>query len=106
VLSRLTAEPESAGAPVLADDGTYPKTPLRQEALNSAGLVLIVWQTESEGRLDNTPGGAAVEEIGIAVVIEENAAVCRAAGGLALPAGMALRLVRKAVLGKRHTSSP
>jgi len=106
VIDLLKAHPALAGVPVLADDGTYPQTPAREDALRTKGLVLIVWQIESEGLIDDSPGGAAVEEITIAIVIEENALVSRAPGGAGIRAEKVLRLVREATIGKRHASAP
>ena len=46
--SLLKAHPSLASVPAILDDGTYPKTPGREEALRSKGLCLVVWQIESE----------------------------------------------------------
>ncbi len=96
----LKDHPELAGVPVLLDDGSYPKTPQREEALNTKGLVLVVWQLESEGLQDSATNGSCIEDLSMAVVIEENAAVSRRQGGLGISAMKALRLVRQALVGK------
>lgn len=88
------------GIPILSDDGTYPKTPGREAALRDVGIVLIVWQIESDGLVSASPNGMASHDIYVPVLIEENPAVCRAAGALNFPAEKALRLVLQAVPGK------
>lgn len=101
VASLLQTAPEFHGISILADDGTYPKTPEREVALKSKGLVLIVCQIESEGLVDDSPTGAGIEEISIAIIIEENVSACRTDRGAGIHAEKALRLVRNAILGKR-----
>lgn len=101
VLSLIKAEPELANVPTIADDGSYPKTPGREAALKSRGLVLIIWAIESDGLVDDSPKGGGVEEISIVIVIEENITVSRSAAGIGIPVEKALRLVRRACLGKQ-----
>ena len=95
-----------ASVTVLVYDGTYPKTPGREDALRKGGLVLVVWQIESDGLIDDHPKGAAIERLNLAVVIEENVAVCRVAEGRQIPAEKALRLVREAVVGAKRSGEP
>lgn len=102
----LKAHPQVGSVPILLDDGTYPKTPGREEALRTGGLCLVVWQIESEGLIDETQKGACVEELAIAVVIEENVKVSRGGTGLNIPAEKVLRLVREALVGKERTGEP
>jgi hypothetical protein len=106
IASLLASSPGLAGVSVIEDDGTYPKTPGREEALSTQGLCLVVWQIESDGLLDDVPKGAAIETLKLVVVVEENAAVCRGSGGVNIRAEKALRLARAATVGKRHSSDP
>jgi len=71
VAALLQADP-GFGVPVIADDGTYPKTPGRETALAGPGLVLIVWEIESDGLVDASTTGLAAHEVYTPVVIEEN----------------------------------
>lgn len=100
VAQLLIGDPQLVGVPVLQDDGSYPKTPQREDALNAKGLVLVVWQLECEGTVDVTNSGG-LEEMSLAVIIEENTAVNRGRpGGTGIPAMKALRLVRNALWGQ------
>ena len=102
VVARLQAAPSLAGVPILADDGTYPKTPQREQKLRDVGLVIIVWQIESDG-LGSAANGFAEQDLYIPVLIEENPVICRAVGGLNIPAEKALRLVQSIVPGRPIT---
>lgn len=106
ITSLLTGHAPLVGVPVIEDDGTYPKTPGREDALRTKGLCLVVWQIESGGLVDEVQKGGAIESLKLTVVIEENAAVCRTASGANIRAEKALRLVRQATIGKRHASDP
>jgi hypothetical protein len=101
VISLLKFEPELNGMPILADNGQYPKTPHREDALKTKGIAVIVWQIESSGLVDASPSGNGIEEIAIPIVIEENVVAAQSLSGAQLQAEKALRLVRKALLGKR-----
>ncbi len=107
-LAGLLADSEDLeGVTILVDDGTYPKTPGREDALRRSGLVLVVWQVESGGLIDGHPNGAAIESLNLAVVIEENVAVSRGGGGgLGISAEKALRLVREALVGAKRSGEP
>lgn len=105
VATLLAGQADLAEVPILQDDGTYPKTPGREAALTGKGLVLVVWQIESDHLVDQTPKGAAIESVLVPVVIEENLAVNRAPGGTGVPAMKALRLVREALVGRRSEPS-
>src|ERR1044071_5199110 len=63
---------------VLEDDGTYPKTPLREEILQTKGLCIVVWQIQADGLADQSRAGTVVPEIYVPIVIEENVKVNRA----------------------------
>lgn len=99
VVNWLKADPVLGAVPVLADDGSYPKTPEREAALAGKGLVLIVWQVASEGITDMTRDGVIFHQAGVHVLVEENQAVCRAAGGAGIPAEKAVRLVMERMNG-------
>ena len=88
------------GVPVIADDGTYPKTPGRETALAGPGLVLIVWEIESDGLVDATEAGLAAHDVYTPVVIEENPTVCRADAGVKIEAEKALQYVLEDLSGK------
>lgn len=108
VLNRLATAPslaaiQAAGC-ILQDDGTYPKTPAREQKLSEKGLVLIVWEINSEGLLDVSQSGFVSHEIYVPVVVEENVKVNRATGGLQMPAAKALRLVLESLSGQRPSS--
>lgn len=106
VKALLAAHPALSIVAVLVDDGSYPKTPGRENALGTSGLCLIVWQIESDGLIDETQKGACIETLSLAIVIEENVKVCRGPTGLKMPAEKALRLVREALVGKRPDGEP
>lgn len=93
---------ELGGARVIAEDGTYPKTPGREQGLATEGLVLIVWRVESIGSGDDlqTPDGWMAYNIGIVVLIEENQQVCRGPTGVNVPYEKALRLVMEWLPGR------
>ncbi len=82
VVALLQADTRLAGVPVIADDGTYPKTPGRETALAHEGLVLVVWEIESDGLVDAAKTGLAAHDVYTPVVIEENPAACRSANGV------------------------
>jgi hypothetical protein len=86
---------------VLADDGTYPKTPGRETALAGPGLVLIVWEIESDGLVDASPTGLAAHDVYTPVVIEENPTKCRAEGGINIQAEKALQYVLETIAGQQ-----
>ncbi len=100
VVALLQADPRFSGVPVFADDGTYPKTPGRETALAGPGLVLIVWEIESDGLVDASETGLAAHEVYTPVVIEENPTACRAESGVKIEAEKALQWVMEDVAGK------
>jgi hypothetical protein len=69
VVALLQADARLNGVPIIADDGTYPKTPGRETALAGSGLVLIVWEIESDGLIDATEAGLAAHDVYTPVVI-------------------------------------
>lgn len=98
VVALLQADARLAGVPMIADDGTYPKTPGRETALAGAGLVLVVWEIESDGLVDAAKTGLAAHDVYTPVVIEENAHACRGAG-VKIEAEKALQYVLEAIAG-------
>jgi len=104
IVSLIKAEHELEGVPVIADNGSYPKIPEREAGLRTVAIAQIVWQIESEALVDDCPASTDIEEISIAVVIDENLAITCLPEGLENRAEKALRLVRKATLGKKPQS--
>lgn len=100
VVALLKADSRLEGVPVIADDGTYPKTPGREAALAGPGLVLIVWEIESDGLVDASNTGLAAHDVYTPVVIEENPTACRAESGVKIEAEKALQWGLEAVAGK------
>jgi hypothetical protein len=92
-------------AVVLADDGTYPKTPEREKALRDCGLCLIVWQIESEGLQDTSATGLSSHDVYVPVIIEENVTVNRSNKGTKIIAEQALQYVLATCVG-RPKSAP
>jgi hypothetical protein len=86
VVGLLQADTRFEGVPILADDGTYPKTPGREAALAGPGLVLIVWEIESDGLVDGARTGLASHDVYVPVVIEENPTACRSSWSRRSPA--------------------
>ncbi len=72
VKTALESHPELAGVPVLLDDGTYERTPGRETALKTEGVVLIVWQIASFGIPASAKDGVAAHLVYVPIVIEEN----------------------------------
>ncbi len=100
IVALLQADTRFAGVPVIADDGTYPKTAGRETALAGPGLVLIVWEIESDGLVDAGKTGLAAHDVYNPVVIEENPTACRGPGGVNIQAEKALQYVLEAVAGR------
>jgi hypothetical protein len=100
VVALLLADSRFEGVPVIADDGTYPKTPGRETALAGPGLVLIVWEIESDGLVDASRTGLAAHDVYTPVVIEENPTVCRAESGVKIEAEKALQYALEDLSGK------
>jgi hypothetical protein len=106
VVSLLKASVPLQAAVVLADDGTYPKTPDREKALRDTGLCLVVWQIESNGLEDHTSSGFASHSVYVPVVIEENVTVNRSDRGTKIIAEQALQYVLEACVGKPKSPLP
>ena len=100
VVSLLEADSRLSGVPVISDDGTYPKTPGRETALAGPGLVLIVWEIESDGLIDASEAGLAAHGVYTPVVIEENPTVNRGGTGINIEAEKALQFVLEDISGK------
>ncbi len=99
VAALLRADARLSGVPIIADDGTYPKTSGRETALAHEGLVLVVWEIESDGLVDAAKTGLAAHDVYTPVVIEENPSACRGASGIKIEAEKALQYVLEAVAG-------
>ncbi len=89
---------------VLDDDGTYPKTPLREQLLAEKGLAVIVWEPESDGLIDTARNGTAVQGIYVPIVVEENVKVNRSTG-TTMAALKALMVVQAAISGLKAPGS-
>lgn len=98
----LPSESLAAGA-ILADDGSYPKTPGREEALRSLGLCLIVLELESAGLASTGNSAGAVEQIAVTVVVDYRASVAADAEH-GLNHWQALHHTRQALQGKPTTN--
>jgi hypothetical protein len=106
VVGLLTGSDNLKKAVVLADDGTYPKTPDREKTLRETGLCLIVWQIESHGLDDFTFSGPAVHSVYVPVVIEENVMFNRSDKGTKIVAEQALQYVFEACVGRPKSPLP
>ncbi|HNQ89018.1 MAG TPA: hypothetical protein PKM73_10425 [Verrucomicrobiota bacterium] len=96
----LEAHPTLAGVPVLLDDGTYERTPGREHALKTEGVVLIVWQIASFGIPALANDGVAAHLVYVPIVIEENVERNRH-GGLNLPWEKLLQSGLEALSGRK-----
>jgi len=101
VKAAIEAHPSMAGVPVLLDDGAYDRTPGREAALKSAGVVMIVWQIASFGIPASARDGVAAHLVYVPVVIEENVERNRH-GGLGLPWERFLQHSLEALSGRRQ----
>jgi hypothetical protein len=106
IVNLLKASSRLEKAVVLADDGTYPKTPERERALRESGLCLIVWQIESEGLADTSISGLSSHDIYVPVVIEENVIANRSDKGTGIVAEQALQYVLETCVGKPKPAMP
>jgi len=104
VKAALVAHPSMAGVPVLLDDGAYDRTPGREAALKSAGVVMIVWQIASFGIPASARDGVAAHLVYVPVVIEENIERNRH-GGLGLPWERLLQSSLEALSGHRASGT-
>lgn len=100
VKAGLEAHPTLAGVPVLLDDGTYERTPGREQALKAEGVVMIVWQIASFGIPALATDGVAAHLVYVPVVIEENVERNRH-GGLGLPWEKLLQCGLEALSGRK-----
>lgn len=106
IVSLLKAAEKLQGAVVLADDGTYPKTPDREKALREPGLCLVVWQIESDGLVDHGNTGLSSHDVYVPVVIEENVTANRSDTGTKILAEQALHYVLETCVGQPKPSLP
>lgn len=93
------------GVTILLDDGSYPKTDGREEALRDVGLCIIVTEPDAKERLDQARGGLAKIESGFHVVIEENVKVNRASSPF-MAATEAAQIVMEGLVGRPAVSAP
>jgi hypothetical protein len=109
-VARLRAEPLLSTATVIKDDGSYPATPNREEALQGSGLALVVWDPQPTGDCDYTPdGGGGFYGTNLYVVVEENAKRARSAvsdGGANMTGLEAIERVIKAIAGAGGGANP
>jgi hypothetical protein len=101
VKSLVIAHPQLAAVDVLEDDGTYPKTPERERILSEKGLVLVIWEIESDGLADFARGGTLLHDLYVPVLVEENVKVNRTTSGRQMPALQALQYVLAAGSGRK-----
>jgi hypothetical protein len=107
LVALLTASPLLAGVPVMADDGTYPKTPSREASLASKGLCIVVGQVESSGLRGRNANGFVVLDVYVPVLVEENATVNREqTGGTGIVIEDAVLRVVKALVAKPQPGTP
>jgi hypothetical protein len=100
VKTGLLAHPTLAKVPVLLDDGTYERTPGREQALKTEGVVVIVWQIASFGIPALANDGVAAHLVYVPVVIEENVERNRH-GGLGLAWEKVLQCGLEALSGRK-----
>ena len=76
----LEAHAPLSGITVLADDGTWPQTPTREDKLESDGLVIIIWQdTGGTFLADAMSRRRRIMEVDMPITIEENLMVNQSA---------------------------
>jgi hypothetical protein len=102
----LTNYAALAGVPIVTDDGTYPKLPAREEALQNHGACIIVWQPESDGMTDGGESLAVADRVYIPIIIEEAVTTNRTAGGTGITAPQLVEHVATAVLGHPSGGAP
>lgn len=82
LVAALQAYAPLANVPIVAEDGSYPKLPAYETAINLQGLVIIVWEPTGEPlHQESRQGAPVILKNYIPVVVHENVAVNRAAGG-------------------------
>jgi hypothetical protein len=88
------------GITVIADDGTWPQTPAREAALESDGLVIIIWQDTGGTPLDVVSRrGRLMLSVDLPITIEENRKVNLGVGGLNKDPGLVVREVLSCLCG-------
>lgn len=101
VKTALTIHPDLVGVPVILDDGAYDRTPGREGALKTAGVVCIVWQVASFGFQAQARDGVAAHLVYVPIVIEENVERNRS-GGVNKPWERLLQRAMEALSGRRQ----
>lgn len=96
----LDASGDLTGVPILSDDGTYPQTPLREEALGTEGIVVVIWQITGADNEDSIAArGRHSEVVEIMIAVEENRTINQSATGLNFSAEKGVRLILEALCG-------
>ena len=99
IATLLAAHVPLASVPVLLDDGTYPQTTDRETALNTQGLVIIIWEVTGGSPIDAVSRGTRnAFSADIAISVEENRVVNQGTG-LGLHPDFVTREVISAIAG-------
>ena len=99
----IEKHPALARVRILDDDGTYPQIPKREEALNTAGVLIVVGLVATGPAESMAESGHTSYQGQISVCCECNPAVSRSSTGTNLPAPTAAEHVAAAVVGKPLT---
>jgi len=91
--------------PLISEDGTYPITPFREEALSQEGILILVFQIESAGIIDQTPKGEVAHDILIPILLEENTLVNRETHHRS-PSEHYLEIILKTLIGAQWENEP
>jgi hypothetical protein len=105
VVSYLTGAAALAGLTVIADDGTYPKTPQREQAMREKGILMVVWNPQADAVTDQVIGAESYGMFStkVHIVVEENAARSRLSvenGGAGMTGLAVVEEVISAVVGR------
>ena len=97
----LDAHAPLSSVPILTDDGTYPQTPDRENALSTEGLVIIIWQI-SVGEIEDVVSrpGRHSQQVEVVIVVEANRVVNQSATGANIAPELAVREILSALCGK------
>lgn len=106
LVALLQATTELAGVTVIADDGTFPKTPGYESALKTKGLVVVVYRIDAERTVYASANGVTEMAILVPVVVDENVKVNRTQGGTNISADRVIQRVLEGVCGKPASGLP
>lgn len=102
-VAALKAAENLSTAVILEDDGTYPDTPLREDAVQSRGIAIVVWDPQPAEGGDQVPDGSGgIYGTHLFVVVEENVKRSRLAatdGGAEMRGIQAVDRVIEAIKG-------